>query len=168
MHIDQQRKLRSQLREFLSPVAEESTLYISGIEFTSDARGALVRIYIDHLEDQGVGIADCTKLSREFSLLLDVEDPIATSYTLEVSSPGLDRILELPSDFERFTGFHVRVKRVNHKNKLDGVLLSHSPEGITIQTTSEQRFLEFNGIAIIRLHPTDEEIQRLISAGDSL
>ena len=168
MHIDQQRKLRSQLREFLSPVAEESTFYISGIEFTSDVRGALIRIYVDHLEYKGVGIADCAKLSREFSLLLDVEDPIATSYTLEVSSPGLDRILELPSDLERFEGFHVRIKRVNHKSKLDGVLLAHSAEGITIQTTVDQRFLEFNNIAIIRLHPTDEEIQRLISAGDSL
>ena len=85
MHIEQQRTLRAILREVLSPSAEALGLYISGIEFTQDERGPMVRIYIDG--DNGVGIADCAKLTREFDPILDVEDPLPEAYTLEVSSP---------------------------------------------------------------------------------
>jgi ribosome maturation factor RimP len=164
MHIEEQRKLRSKLREVLNPIAEENNLYISGIEFSSDSRGPLLRIYID--SDQGVTIGQCAKLSKEFSLHLDVEDPISTAYTLEVSSPGLDRLIELSQDFTRFNNFHIRVKRLNQKSKIDGVLLSHDKDGINIRTAINERFLPFDDIVMIRLHPTDEEIQRLIETGD--
>ena len=100
MHIEQQRTLRATLRDVLSPSADALGLYISGIEFTQDERGPMVRIYIDG--DNGVGIADCAKLTREFDPILDVEDPLPDAYTLEVSSPGLDRVLEVARDFERF------------------------------------------------------------------
>ena len=99
-------------------------------------------------------------------MLLDVEDPIQSAYTLEVSSPGLDRLIELSRDFDRFQGFHIRVKRVNQKSKIDGILLAHTGEGIQMKTAIDERFLSFDDIAIIRLHPTDEEIQRLIESGD--
>ena len=164
MHIEHQRKLRAQLRDTLNPIASESGFYISGIEFTSDSRGPLVRIYIDG--SNGIGIDNCASLSKEFSLILDVEDPITTAYTLEVSSPGLDRLLELPQDFDRFQDFHIRIKRVNQKSKLDGVLLSHTTEGIQVRTAIDERLIPFTNIVMIRLHPTDEEIQRLISPGD--
>jgi ribosome maturation factor RimP len=164
MHIEHQRKLRTELRSILSPIAEESNFYISGIEFSSGARGPSVGIYIDG--DSKVGIGDCARLSREFSVILDVEDPIPTAYTLEISSPGLYRILELSRDLDRFNNFHIRIKRVNQKSKIDGVLLSHTDEGITVQTSLEDRFLSFDEIAVIRLHPNDDEIQRLIESGD--
>ena len=164
MHIEHQRKLRTQLRNTLGPIAEESGFYISGIEFTSDSRGPLLRIYIDG--EHGIGIDNCASLSNEFSLILDVEDPLPTAYTLEVSSPGLDRLLELPRDFERFQNFHIRVKRVNQKSKLDGVLLNHTEDGITIRTAVDERLLLFSEIVLIRLHPTDDEIQRLIQQGE--
>ena len=164
MHIEHQRKLRTELRAILGPIAKESQFYISGIEFSSDSRGPLVCIYVDG--EKGIGIDDCARLSKEFSLLLDVEDPIPTAYTLEVSSPGLYRVLELPKDFSRFQNFHIRVKRVNQKSKLDGVLLSHTEEGILMKTSIDERFLLFSDIAVIRLHPTEEEIQRLIPSGD--
>ena len=164
MHIEHQRKLRAELRSILSPIAEEANFYISGIEFSSDARGPLVGIYIDG--EHKVGIGDCARLSKEFSLILDVEDPIPTAYTLEISSPGLHRIPELPRDLDRFNKFHIRIKRVKQKSKIDGILLSHTSEGITVQTSLEDRFLSFDDIAIIRLHPNDDEIQRLFELGD--
>jgi len=164
MHIEQQQKLRLKLREALNPIAEENKLYISGIEFSSDYRGPLVRVYIDGV--QGVTIGQCAQLSKEFSMHLDVEDPISTAYTLEVSSPGLDRLLELSQDFERFNNFHIRIKRLNQKSKIDGILLSHDNDGINIRTAINERFLPFDDIVMIRLHPTDEEIQRLIESGD--
>ena len=94
--------------------------------------------------------------SRDIDPILDVEDPLPEAYTLEVSSPGLDRIIELDRDLTRFQQFHIRIKRVHYKSKLDGVLLSHTAEGIYVQTHVET-FLAFEDISI-RLHPTDEEI----------
>ena len=165
MHIEQQRKLRAILREVLSPSAEALDLYISGIEFTQDERGPMVRIYIDG--DNGVGIADCAKLTREFDPILDVEDPLPEAYTLEVSSPGLDRVLEVARDFEQFQNFHIRIKRVHYKSKLDGVLLGHTDEGIQVETHVDTRFIKFEDITQVRLHPTDEEIERIIAGAKS-
>ena len=165
MHIEQQRTTRALLRDVLSSSAEALGLYISGIEFTQDDQGPMVRIYIDG--ENGVGIADCAKFTREIDPILDVEDPLPEAYTLEVSSPGLDRVLEVPRDFERFKDFHIRIKRVHYKSKLDGVLLGHTDEGIQVQTHVDERFIQFEDITQVRLHPTDEEIERIIAGAQS-
>ncbi len=165
MHIEQQRTTRALLRDVLSSSAEALGLYISGIEFTQDEQGPMVRIYIDG--ENGVGIADCAKFTREVDPILDVEDPLPEAYTLEVSSPGLDRVLEVPRDFERFKNFHIRIKRVHYKSKLDGVLLDHTDEGIQVQTHVDERFIQFEDITQVRLHPTDEEIERIIAGATS-
>ena len=163
----QQNKLRHNLRAILSPIAEESGLVISGIEFASDSRGPLVRIFLDG--PMGVTLAECAHFSRESSPLLDVEDPITSNYTLEVSSPGIDRLLELAADFSRYEGFHVRLKVVSRKSKLDGILLSHSVStetnrvtSVTIRTAVDERTIPVEDIVSIRLNPTDEEFQQLL------
>ena len=163
----QQNKLRHNLRAILSPIAEESGLVISGIEFASDSRGPLVRIFLDG--PMGVTLAECAHFSRESSPLLDVEDPITSNYTLEVSSPGIDRLLELSADFSRYEGFHVRLKVVSRKSKLDGILLSHSVStetnrvtSVTIRTAVDERTIPVEDIVSIRLNPTDEEFQQLL------
>lgn len=165
MHIEQQRTLRSTLRDILSPSAEEIGLYISGIEFAQEECGLVIRIYIDG--DNGVGIADCAKLTHEFDPILDVEDPLSEAYTLEVSSPGIDRVLEVAKDFEQFKNFHIRIKRVHYKSKLDGVLLDHTDEGIQVETHVDTRFIKFEDITQVRLHPTEEEIERIIAGAKS-
>ena len=165
MHIEKQRLVRALLRENLSPFAEEKGLYISGFEFSQGSRGLLLQIYLDG--DDGVSIAQCAKLTKEFSPILDAEDPIPDAYTLEVSSPGTDRILELPKDFERFLNSHIRIKRVSYKSKLEAVLLGFTDEGIEVETISDTRFINFNEISIIRLHPTDEELQLLIAGANN-
>lgn len=162
MHIDQQRTLRATLRDVLTPSADMLDVYISGIEFTQDERGPMVRIYLDG-NNGGVNIDQCARFTRDIDPILDVEDPLPEAYTLEVSSPGLDRILEVDRDFTRFQNFHIRIKRVHYKSKLDAVLLSHTPEGINVQTHIDERFITFEDISQIRLHPTDEEVDRLIA-----
>ena len=162
MHIDQQRTLRATLRDVLTPSADMLDVYISGIEFTQDERGPMVRIYLDG-NNGGVNIDQCARFTRDIDPILDVEDPLPEAYTLEVSSPGLDRLLEVDRDLTRFQNFHIRIKRVHYKSKLDGVLLSHTPEGISIQTHIDERFIAFEDISQIRLHPTDEEVDRLIA-----
>ena len=153
------KKMRLKIREALTPIASQLELYISGIEFAQDRRGSVIRIYLDG--PKGVSVGQCTKFSKESSPISDVEDPIDGKYTLEVSSPGFDRILELPSDFIRFQGFHIRVKLTTRKKKLDGILLSSSPEGFVMKTDYEERTVSFENVSSVRLHPTDEEIKRL-------
>lgn len=78
------------------------------VEYVRAGRDAVLRLFIDR--EGGVTLDDCADVSHELSAVLDVEDVIPCQYTLEVSSPGLDRPLKKPSDYERFTGRLVKVK----------------------------------------------------------
>ncbi len=92
-----------EISALLAPTVSALGLELLGVEFAPTGNSAMLRLYIDAPE-RGVGIEDCEKVSREVSAVLDIEDPIASEYTLEVSSPGIDRPLFTPAQFARFTG----------------------------------------------------------------
>jgi len=102
-----------EIAALLSPTVESLGLELLGIEYLPAPGGATVRLYIDvpqaGSEARYVGIEDCEAVSREVSALLDVEDPITGNYTLEVSSPGLDRPLFGAAQFARFAGQAAKV-----------------------------------------------------------
>ena len=93
----------TEIAAMLAPTVQALGLELLGVEFAPTGNSAMLRLYIDAPE-RGVGIEDCEAVSREVSAQLDVEDPIASQYTLEVSSPGIDRPLFTPAQFARFTG----------------------------------------------------------------
>jgi ribosome maturation factor RimP len=174
MNPEQQHKTRKKLRTVLSPIAEEQGLHISAIEFGSDRRGPIVRIFLDG--PQGVTISQCARFSRESSPILDVEDPISSAYLLEVSSPGIDRLLELSQDFERFKNFHVVLKILDRKKKLTGILGEQDDEGFWLlrddapeetplaehaNAENNGRKINFEQLLFVRLNPTDEEFKHL-------
>ena len=107
----------TEISRLLAPTVESLGLELLGIEYLPAPGGALVRLYIDvpageagdDGEPRAVGIEDCEAVSREVSAQLDVEDPISGNYTLEVSSPGLDRPLFTRAHFERFAGLTAKV-----------------------------------------------------------
>lgn len=107
---------QEELSELLAPAIADLGLELVGIEFSPTAGSSLLRVYIDEPE-RGVTIDDCEKASREISALLDVNDPVAGRYTLEVSSPGLERPLFTLQHFARFIG---EVAKVNVNLPLDG------------------------------------------------
>ena len=159
IHFEDQKNIRSNLRACLSSVANSLDAQISGIEFTKDSRGLLVRIFLDGPD---VGIATCAKFSREISPILDVEDPLPGAYVLEISSPGFDRLLELKTDFQRFMGFHLRVKIPTKKNKLNGQLIASDDDGFTLKFDDDrERTIEYANAISVRLNPTDDEIAKL-------
>ena len=82
---------QSQLETIIEPIVTSLEYSLWGVEFVSQGRNSLLRIYIDH--ENGISLEGCEAVSRQVSAVLDVEDPIADEYTLEVSSPGLDRPL---------------------------------------------------------------------------
>ena len=101
----------SQIARLLAPTVESLGLELLGVEYLPAPGGALLRLYIDVPQCRAaadaprmVGIEDCEAVSREVSAQLDVEDPITGNYTLEVSSPGVDRPLFTPAQFARFIG----------------------------------------------------------------
>src|ERR1051326_1416665 len=91
------------IREIAGRVATAHGVEVVDVELRGGGRARTLRITIDKLE--GVAHEDCAMVSREVSTILDVEDAVqGPSYTLEVSSPGLDRPLKRPEDYQRFTG----------------------------------------------------------------
>lgn len=97
-----------ELNALLAPLISDLGLELVGIEFSPGHGGSLLRVYVDAPE-RPVTIDDCERASREISALLDVNDPVAGRYTLEVSSPGLDRPLFTPEQFARFVGEAVKI-----------------------------------------------------------
>ena len=92
-----------ELLQLLIPVIADLGFECLGIEYAPSRGNSLLRIYID-APDRPITLDDCEAVSREVSATLDVNDPIAGRYTLEISSPGLDRPLKRAADFTRFAG----------------------------------------------------------------
>ncbi|HET9444940.1 MAG TPA: ribosome maturation factor RimP, partial [Steroidobacteraceae bacterium] len=105
--------LRDQLRELLAPVVAGVGYQLWELEYHPRSGGGLLRLYIDSPPDSsdgGISLDDCERVSRAVSETLDAADPIPSHYTLEVSSPGLDRVLRTREHFERFAGERVRLE----------------------------------------------------------
>jgi ribosome maturation factor RimP len=96
-----------EIRDMLAPTVEALGLELLGVEYAPSTGSAMLRLYID--KEAGVGIEDCEAVSREVSALLDVNDPIASEYTLEVSSPGIDRPLFGAAQFARHVGDEAKI-----------------------------------------------------------
>ena len=103
----------NEISALLAPTVASLGLELLGAEYLPSPGGAVLRLYIDvpqaESAERNVGIEDCESVSREVSAQLDVEDPISGNYTLEVSSPGIDRPLFAPSHFARFAGQSAKV-----------------------------------------------------------
>ena len=105
-----------------------------GVEYLTQGRGGLLRIYID--SDAGINVDDCARVSHQVSGVLDVEDPIPGEYRLEVSSPGMDRPLFRIEHFEQFAGATVKVKlRMNYEGRRNfkGRLLGVEDEDVVLR-----------------------------------
>jgi len=102
----------SEISALLAPTVESLGLELLGTEYLPSPGGAVLRLYIDVPAGEAermVGIEDCEAVSREVSAQLDVEDPISGNYTLEVSSPGIDRPLFAPAHYARYVGQSAKV-----------------------------------------------------------
>lgn len=92
----------AQLQAIIEPAVTALDFELVGIEYLSQGKHSVLRVYIDH--DNGISVDDCADVSRQISAVLDVEDPIKGEYTLEVSSPGLDRPLFTAEQYQRYSG----------------------------------------------------------------
>ena len=117
----------SELKQLLGPVVEALGCELWGLELQTGGKTKLLRIYIDRAED-GIGVDDCERVSRQASAVLDVEEAINGEYILEVSSPGMDRPLYELSQYEQYIGEDISLRlrfpyegRRNFKGRLTGI-----------------------------------------------
>ncbi len=133
--------------ELVTPVVEALDCELWGVECLSQGRFTLVRLYID--KDGGVGLEDCEKVSRQVSSLMDVEDPITGQYTLEVSSPGMERPLYTLAHFERYIGEKVQLKltrKFEGRKKMTGQLVGVEGDEVVVQVDDEEFVLPIEWI----------------------
>jgi len=108
-------ELISSLWAMIEPILDPEGIELVELEFKLEAGRRVLRIYID--TPGGVTLDDCELVNRQVGALLDIKDPIDRSYTLEVSSPGINRVLRREKDFRSFAGSPVRIRT---RRKIDG------------------------------------------------
>ena len=145
---------RESLIRLLEPTIERLGYELTDLEVKLGGRDGLVRIFID--KEGGIDVDDCETVSHQVSAILDVEDPIPSHYTLEVSSPGLDRTLTKPAHFQRFMGKDVRVKLrfpLEGRRNFRGALKSADDEHIEVEVDGTSHSLPLSTIESARLVP---------------
>lgn len=136
--------IKELVSKYLKGFLDENDLELYNSEFKKEGKDWYLRVYIDKKnaeKDEYVGTDDCEKVSRFLSECLDKDDPIPQNYTLEVSSPGIDRQLFQVRDYERFTGDMVDVKlykSIDGKKEFQGILKGISDNKIEIEVTENE------------------------------
>ena len=125
----------------------------------AQAARAALQIMAEPCEDRDMTVEDCEEISRHLAAVLDVEDPIDQAYTLEISSPGIDRPLTREADFMRFAGEQVKVTLLQMQDgqkRFKGRLTGIDQTGIiTIETRTGKISFAFSDIDLAKLDPTE-------------
>ncbi len=136
-------ELIQRLTTVVNPIVGEHGVELVELQVAGRPRRPILRLFIDRIG--GVTMDDCAAVSRRCSLELDSVDIINSSYTLEVSSPGLDRPLKTPADFNRRQGNKVQVRVKGSKDMIDGTIVSADGQ-LIIDTPTGRREIIFDDV----------------------
>jgi ribosome maturation factor RimP len=150
--------MRDALMRLLEPPIEALDYELVDLEFAREGRGGVLRIFIDRAanSDVGVTVDDCARVSHVVSEVLEAQDPIKGHYTLEVSSPGFDRILRTRGHFERFVGERIFAELklpIEGRRRFVGVLKSIAGDTIVVEVDGKAHSLPLERIQKARLRP---------------
>ncbi|MDP1539983.1 MAG: ribosome maturation factor RimP [Moraxellaceae bacterium] len=138
-----------ELTALIEPATRACAVDLWGVEFFQQGKHSVLRVYIDRETEEGISVEDCTEVSRQVGAILDVEDPIAGEYTLEVSSPGWDRMLFKPSQYQRYVGEEVNLRLtapVAGRRRWRGVVEAVDDVQVTLQAEGQSVVLPFISI----------------------
>ena len=141
------------LFKLIEPIVEENDFELYHLEYIKEFGENYLRVYIE--SPKGIGLDDCEKISRPVSDMLDVEDPISESYYLEVSSPGIDRILYNDKHLNRYIGSQVSVKfekLFEGKKQCEGILADFDSTEVSLTISNENFKIPRDKIKTIRLN----------------
>ena len=155
---------RNEFETLFTPILERTGYDLADLKISSQNKKLLIQVFIDHLNAEtadangGINFDDCEKVSAVLGDFLDNEIPGLDGYMLEISSPGIDRILKKEKDFNRFAGSEVKIKL---KSPVEGTKVFYGGiircENGVLYITGSQHF-NLSDIAEARLHYSDEEI----------
>lgn len=137
----------AQLHDMLAPAVEALGFECWGIEYLSQGRHSLLRVYIEHPE--GVTVDGCALVSSQLSAILDVEDPISGDYTLEVSSPGMDRPLFTLAQYAQYSGEQARIRlRTPHEGRrnFQGIIRGVEGDEVVVLVDEHEYLLPIDSI----------------------
>jgi ribosome maturation factor RimP len=146
--------LRDTLQTRLAPLVEGLGYELWELEYSPGRGSGFLRLYID--AEAGIALDDCERVSRAVSEVLDAEDPIPVQYTLEVSSPGLERPLRTAEHFARFVGETVSVETVQAiegRRRFKGALAAAGAETVEVEVDGQRWTLPLSGIRKAHLAP---------------
>lgn len=149
--MGEKEEMEHKITELVAPILDDMGLELYNVNFYPAGRRSILRIFVDR-QGGGVTIADCASVSRELSAILDVEDPIPTSYALEVSSPGATRRLKSERDFERSIGRTVFIETsepVENLRTFRGVLVAFENDEAVIEVQQKEKKREVSKSKVI-------------------
>src|SRR5579862_1548817 len=140
-------KIAATLNERLAPFIRTMGYEFVGCEYHGQGRHSVLRVYIDSTE--GITVTDCSRVSEQLSAILDVEDPIRGQYSLEVSSPGVDRPLFEIAHYQKQIGMLLKVRTyapIQNQRNFVGVLLRVEGSDIYLLVDTDEKALSFSNI----------------------
>lgn len=147
------KQIVDEVTKYLEPILEGFNFELVDVEFVKEGPSYYLRIYID--KEGGITIEDCRVTSRAIEEVLDEKDIIEPAYMLEVSSPGLDRVIKKDKDFERFNGQVVDVKLytpINKQKMIQGELVSKTDEILTVSDEDGEMIeIPMKNVVVVRL-----------------
>lgn len=149
------------IEQIITPSVEAMGYEVVRVQMSGGVR-AILQIMAERADGAPMTVEDCADISRSVSAVLDVEDPIKTAYTLEVSSPGIDRPLTRAKDYERFAGFEAKLETrvaVDGRKRFKGMLKGVEDGLVCIDTEQGAAKLEFDNILRAKLVLTDDLIR---------
>ena len=148
------------IQSLIAPALEAMGYRIVRVVFSGGRRPTL-QVMAERRDDAAMTVDDCASVSHTISAILDVADPIEAAYDLEVSSPGIDRPLVRPEDYERFAGFEAKLELsapYDGRKRFRGRLRGREGDAVKLDLGASQVLLPFSAIAKARLVLTDELI----------
>jgi ribosome maturation factor RimP len=146
------------IAQAIEPSLESMGYRLVRVVITSGRRATL-QVMAERLDDRPMTVDDCAQISHSVSALLDVADPIAGAYMLEISSPGIDRPLVRPEDYDRFSGFEARIeltRPLEGRKRFRGRLLGTSAGNVRLATETGETQLPLHEVARAKLVLTDD------------
>ena len=144
--------MQEQLEQLISRIVVGLGFDVWGVEYRPHSESALLRIFIE--KQDGVSIDDCTAVSRQVGAALDVEDLIPLAYVLEVSSPGIDRVLFTPEQYQDYLGQPAKIRTripVDGRRNFRGTLTALDDDSVTIHVDNDDFVIPFNVVDRTRL-----------------
>ncbi len=145
----------------IEPVLEPEGVELVEVEFKPEGGGWVLRLYID--SPVGVTLDDCQFVSRQVGALLDIKDPIEQPYTLEVSSPGINRVLRKEKDFKLFAGSPVRLRdprKVDGRRNFQGILKGMENSKIVLEVDGDRMEISPEDLEKARLDLPEQDLFR--------